>query len=108
MDFDTVEQGGVTVVVMINDLIIEINDFDMKMANVLTQQFLQSIESAATESGDRAMYTTTLLSMYLQTSKMLKNIPNDYLIAVMERSKGILAAADARRLAEEKENRTNI
>lgn len=85
-------------VIEIEGLRIEINDFDMKIAKVLADQYLKNLEDAAKQSGNRAMYVTTMLALYLKLGKELKNISNADLIAVMERAHGIIAKSDLNNL----------
>lgn len=89
--------------VMVNGLIVEVNDFDMQLANVMVQQYINSIRNAAEDSGNRAMYVTMLLSMYLNITKMIKNLSNEDMIKVMERAKGLVAVEDIKALKIESE-----
>lgn len=84
--------------VMVNGLIVEVNDFDMQLANVMVQQYINSIRNAAEDSGNRAMYVTMLLSMYLNITRMIKNLSNEDMIKVMERAKGLVAVEDIKAL----------
>lgn len=88
---------------MVNGLIVEVNDFDMQLANVMVQQYINSIRNAAEDSGNRAMYVTMLLSMYLNITKMIKNLSNEDMIKVMERAKGLVAVEDIKALKIESE-----
>ena len=81
-------------IIEVEGLRIEVNDFDMKVANVLADQFIKTVEDAAENSGNRSMYVTTILAIYLRSGKILKNISNADLIAVMERAKGIISKKD--------------
>ncbi len=89
--------------VMVNGLIVEVNDFDMQLANVMVQQYINSIRNAAEDSGNRAMYVTMLLSMYLNITRMIKNLSNEDMIKVMERAKGLVAVEDIKALKIESE-----
>ncbi len=89
--------------VMVNGLIVEVNDFDMQLANVMVQQYINSIRNAAEDSGNRAMYVTMLLSMYLNITRMIKNLSNEDMIKVMERAKGLVSVEDIRALKIESE-----
>ena len=89
--------------VMVNGLIVEVNDFDMQLANVMVQQYINSIRNAAEDSGNRAMYVTMLLSMYLNITRMIKNLSNEDMIKVMERAKGLVSVEDIRALRIESE-----
>lgn len=89
--------------VMVNGLIVEINDFDMQLANVMVQQYINSIRNAAEDSGNRAMYVTMLLSMYLNITRMIKNLSNEDMIKVMERAKGLVSVEDIKALKIESE-----
>ena len=89
--------------VMVNGLIVEVNDFDMQLANVMVQQYINSIRNAAEDSGNRAMYVTMLLSMYLNITRMIKNLSNEDVIKVMERAKGLVAVEDIKALKIESE-----
>lgn len=88
---------------MVNGLIVEVNDFDMQLANVMVQQYINSIRNAAEDSGNRAMYVTMLLSMYLNITRMIKNLSNEDMIKVMERAKGLVAVEDIKALKIESE-----
>ena len=89
--------------VMVNGLIVEVNDFDMQLANMMVQQYINSIRNAAEDSGNRAMYVTMLLSMYLNITRMIKNLSNEDMIKVMERAKGLVSVEDIRALKIESE-----
>ena len=89
--------------VMVNGVIVEVNDFDMQLANVMVQQYINSIRNAAEDSGNRAMYVTMLLSMYLNITRMIKNLSNEDMIKVMERAKGLVAVEDIKALKIESE-----
>ena len=89
--------------VMVNGLIVEVNDFDMQLANVMVQQYINSIRNAAEDSGNRAMYVTMLLSMYLNITRIIKNLSNEDMIKVMERAKGLVAVEDIKALKIESE-----
>ena len=75
----------------------------MQLANVMVQQYINSIRNAAEDSGNRAMYVTMLLSMYLNITRMIKNLSNEDMIKVMERAKGLVSVEDIRALKIESE-----
>lgn len=88
--------------VEIDGLQITVNDFDMKIAKVLADQYVKTVEDAAESSGNRAMYVTTLLALYLRIGKELKSISNADMIAVMERANGIVAVKDLKNFKKKK------
>ena len=49
------------------------------------------------------MYVTMLLSMYLNITRMIKNLSNEDMIKVMERAKGLVAVEDIKALKIESE-----